>query len=190
MPVALICQTVCTNGCYQTNALAFAFCYMISSGVLLRRCSYELPRLSFPLFPRWLIHRILCISLESKLFQKWFQFVVFLPWYSFLWPAHPWHTGCLCALWLTGRVSFHVTHERVLLYHHTCKNHSLVCFFRRPWGKVGGADAWFPLLCAVTVMTPEQPGRCIPSSSAHESSVTGDLWNDAQGCSLLVQVLV
>lgn len=79
MPVASFCQTGCANGCYQTNTLAFAFCQIISSGVLLSLCSYELHRLSFPLFPEWLIHPQNSLHLLGvKTVSKIFQFIVFL----------------------------------------------------------------------------------------------------------------
>lgn len=79
MPVAGFCQTGCANGCYQTNALAFAFGQIISSGVLLSLCSYELHRLSFPLFPGRLIHPQNSLHLLGvKSVSKIFQFIVFL----------------------------------------------------------------------------------------------------------------
>lgn len=79
MPVASFCQTGCANGCYQTNALAFAFGQIISSGVLLSLCSYELHRLSFPLFPGRLIHPQNSLHLLGvKSVSKIFQFIVFL----------------------------------------------------------------------------------------------------------------
>lgn len=134
MPVAGFCQTVCSNGCYSTKALAFAFCWVIFSGVLLSLCSYELHRLSH-YFQADSYTEFFASPWSKNCFQKCSSFLSSSSDTLFRGLLTPDTLGIFlpCSCWV-GCLS--VSLRRKLLYHHIFKIIllfiSFLCLFQRP----------------------------------------------------------